>query len=225
MCSMFSRWARLGWKLTLGPLRRLQQQMKREGAQGVDSALVAGMVAQHTSALRNKRLVLAYLYVAPSAGHELPLFESPFLCRGARARRIEQFRWEYGSVLLDTWRSKLSTSEVDYFKVSPRCSALHLPSHCPACPTSTHLKHCSHFVAQGYNDALNTYMRKVGIDLTADTAPPKHLDISVRVLDDVGEIMTAGGEALRLRKHDVVRMRRVDAEQLIRQGKAKQLDS
>jgi len=44
-------------------LCRLQQQMKREGAQGVDSALVAGMVAQHTSALRNKRLVLAYLCV------------------------------------------------------------------------------------------------------------------------------------------------------------------
>lgn len=81
------------------------------------------------------------------------------------------------------------------------------------------------WLSQGYNDALNTYMRKVGLDLTADTAPPKHLDISVRVLDDVGEIITAAGGALRLRKHDVVRMRRVDAEQLIRQGKAKQLDS
>jgi GINS complex subunit 1 len=79
--------------------------------------------------------------------------------------------------------------------------------------------------SQGYNDALNTYMRKVGLDLTADTNPPKHLDVNVRILDGVGEIVTTAGEALRLRKHDVLRMRRVDAEPLIRQGKAKQLDS
>ena len=119
----------------------------------------------------------------------LPSPPSPLLHSNERMRRIERIRWEYGSVLLDAWKQKLSSSEVDYFK--------------------------------GYNEALNKYMRGVGLDLTSDLTPPKHLNVNVRMLEDVGEIMTAAGVPVKLNKDDAVLLRRTDAEQLIRQGKAK----
>ena len=153
----------------------------------MNTSLVAGMVVQHTSALRNKRLLLAYLCVAlcdcvACLAHDHPLH------RNERMRRVERIRWDYGSVLLDTWKNKMSSSEVDYFK--------------------------------GYNEVLNGYMRGVGMDLTADLTPPKHLHVNLRILADVGEIMTVSGRSLQLNKDDVVMLRRADAEALIRQGKA-----
>ena len=69
-----------------------------------------------------------------------------------------------------------------------------------------------------YNKALASYMRSVGTDLTTDNAPPKSLYIEVRVRQDHGEIETADGEVVLLKKGTQHHLPRDLCEQLIMQG-------
>merc|ERR1712083_191073 len=63
-----------------------------------------------------------------------------------------------------------------------------------------------------------SYMRSVGTDLTTDNAPPKSLYIEVRVRQDHGEIETADGEVVLLKKGTQHHLPRDLCEQLIMQG-------
>ena len=54
--------------------------------------------------------------------------------------------------------------------------------------------------------------------------PPKDLFIEVRVLEDIGTIVTESGP-ITLKKNTQTLMRRSEAETLIRQGKLEHIDS
>ena len=69
-----------------------------------------------------------------------------------------------------------------------------------------------------YNKSLAMYMRSVGTDLTTDFAPPKSLYVEVRVLQDHGEIETAEGEVVQLKRGTQHHLPRDLCEQLIMQG-------
>ena len=69
-----------------------------------------------------------------------------------------------------------------------------------------------------YNKLLAGYMRSVGTDLTTDVAPPKSLYIEVRVLQDHGELETAEGEIVQLKKGTQHHLPRDLCEQLVMQG-------
>ncbi|KAF1332387.1 DNA replication complex gins protein psf1, partial [Globisporangium splendens] len=75
---------------------------------------------------------------------------------------------------------------------------------------------------QSYDQLLTDYMADFEIDLSADTEPPKDLYVEVRVLRDCGEIMTENG-LVNLEANSTHFLRRVDVEQLIRQGLLEQI--
>ncbi|XP_002982392.2 DNA replication complex GINS protein PSF1 [Selaginella moellendorffii] len=73
-------------------------KMHEEGldAQTTKNADFYGGLTHHTSILRNKRCLLAYIY--------------------HRAQTVQRLRWQLGAVLPDDIQSKLSYSENNYFK-------------------------------------------------------------------------------------------------------------
>ncbi|OWZ09451.1 DNA replication complex GINS protein PSF1 [Phytophthora megakarya] len=73
-----------------------------------------------------------------------------------------------------------------------------------------------------YDQLLTDYMADFELDLTADIKPPKDLYVEVRVLRDCGEVMTESG-LVNLEAHSQHFLRRVDVEQLIRQGLLEQI--
>lgn len=73
-----------------------------------------------------------------------------------------------------------------------------------------------------YDQLLTDYMADFELDLSADMKPPKDLYIEVRVLRDCGEVMTENG-LVNLEAHSQHFLRRVDVEQLIRQGLLEQI--
>eukprot|EP00126_Sphaerothecum_destruens_P010192 Sdes_comp20685_c0_seq2m16216 len=73
----------------------------------------------------------------------------------------------------------------------------------------------SHF--KKYSANLNSYMKSVKIDLTADLNPPKSLYIEVRCTVDFGEIQTENG-IVNLTKNSQHFLRRSDVESLVKQG-------
>ncbi|GAB9462575.1 DNA replication complex gins protein psf1 [Globisporangium polare] len=75
---------------------------------------------------------------------------------------------------------------------------------------------------QSYDQLLTDYMADFEIDLSADSKPPKDLYVEVRVLRDCGEIMTESG-IVNLEANSTHFLRRVDVEQLIRQGLLEQI--
>lgn len=70
---------------------------------------------------------------------------------------------------------------------------------------------------EGYDNLMNNYMAKEGVQLTADMTPPKDLYVEARVLRDFGEISTDMG-VVKLEKHNQIFLPRRDCELLIRQG-------
>lgn len=58
--------------------------------------------------------------------------------------------------------------------------------------------------------------------ISQDLKPPKDLYVEVRVLRDCGEVMTESG-LVNLEAHSQHFLRRVDVEQLIRQGLLEQI--
>ncbi|TDH70726.1 hypothetical protein CCR75_004228 [Bremia lactucae] len=73
-----------------------------------------------------------------------------------------------------------------------------------------------------YDQLLTDYMANFELDLSSDLKPPKELYIEVRVLRDCGELMTESG-LVNLEVHSQHFLRRVDVEQLIRQGLLEQI--
>ncbi|EGZ24604.1 hypothetical protein PHYSODRAFT_554712 [Phytophthora sojae] len=73
-----------------------------------------------------------------------------------------------------------------------------------------------------YDQMLTDYMADFELDLSADLKPPKDLYVEVRVLRDCGEVMTESG-LVNLEAHSQHFLRRVDVEQLIRQGLLEQI--
>ncbi|RLN06062.1 hypothetical protein BBJ28_00017166 [Nothophytophthora sp. Chile5] len=73
-----------------------------------------------------------------------------------------------------------------------------------------------------YDQLLTDYMADFELDLSADLKPPKDLYVEVRVLRDCGEVMTESG-LVNLDAHSTHFLRRVDVEQLIRQGLLEQI--
>jgi len=105
-----------------------------------------------------------------------------------RLRQVEQLRWKQGTVLPPTVRENLSAAELDYFNT--------------------------------YSNLLADYMNAEGIDVASvDIAqPPKELYIEVRVLEDLGEVMTSNGP-LTLNKNTLHFLPREDVLQYVKEGK------
>ncbi|KAI9219766.1 hypothetical protein BC828DRAFT_348979 [Blastocladiella britannica] len=73
--------------------------------------------------------------------------------------------------------------------------------------------------ADRYSELLTAYAGAVpGIDLTAVPDPPKDLFVCVRVVADIGEIVTENGRPVVLRAGTQHFLRRADVERLITQG-------
>ncbi|EPS73327.1 hypothetical protein M569_01429 [Genlisea aurea] len=70
--------------------------------------------------------------------------------------------------------------------------------------------------------ALQQYMLDVDLQLTVDTIPPKDPYIKVRVLDDIGQVALSD-QIANLSKNAIMFLRRIDAEQYIRQGQMEEL--
>jgi GINS complex subunit 1 len=60
---------------------------------------------------------------------------------------------------------------------------------------------------------------RADMDLTTNTLPPKSLYITVRALEDCGEIVGEDGTAIRLERFSENLVRRHDVELLIKQGR------
>ena len=160
-----------------------------------DISTMTGLTVFHQSLLRDKRLVLAYLYVMVSLSlcvyidHELtPRFTQN---RNWRIERISELRWETGRVVPADINSNMGPSEIEFF--------------------------------QHYDDALGEYMRTVNLDLTSFVEPPKEPYIEVRALQDCGEIVSNDGTSIRLDKNSTNLVRREDVAHLIKQGLLEQL--
>ena len=67
-------------------------------------------------------------------------------------------------------------------------------------------------------DYENSFPEEIGMNLLIDLEPPKDLMIEIRVLEDIGEIVTGSG-VLDLRKNSTFLVRRCDVEGLLRQNK------
>mmetsp|Transcript_61687 Transcript_61687/g.199859 ORF Transcript_61687/g.199859 Transcript_61687/m.199859 type:complete len:212 (+) Transcript_61687:114-749(+) len=111
-----------------------------------------------------------------------------------RLETIEELRWEVGLFVPDDKLQRLHDSEKQY---------LHL-----------------------YNTTLDKYMKhyvpncKEPLDLTADAEAPEEMNLQIRAVDEgMGEIMTQDSGTLRLRRGEMICVKRTDIEQLIRAGK------
>uniref|UniRef100_H3GD70 DNA replication complex GINS protein PSF1 C-terminal domain-containing protein n=1 Tax=Phytophthora ramorum TaxID=164328 RepID=H3GD70_PHYRM len=111
--------------------------------------------------------------------------------------KIKALRWETGTIIPAPLAQNLCQREVQFFNQ--------------------------------YDQLLTDYMADFELDLSAvrtvlldDLKPPKDLYIEVRVLRDCGEVMTESG-LVNLEAHSQHFLRRVDVEQLIRQGLLEQI--
>ena len=69
-----------------------------------------------------------------------------------------------------------------------------------------------------YNALVSQYIAAAELVVTADTQPPRSVWVDVAVLRSIGRIEGADGTPIELRAGNRKRMRRIDAENLIRQG-------
>eukprot|EP00968_Pinguiococcus_pyrenoidosus_P017468 scaffold1741_cov262-Pinguiococcus_pyrenoidosus.AAC.21 len=76
-----------------------------------------------------------------------------------------------------------------------------------------------------YDSLVSTYSDAVGMDLTADITPPTELNLAVRALKDVGEVMTVSGGSINLQMGCQYSLRRADVDQLLRQGIVELIDT
>ncbi|KUF78288.1 DNA replication complex GINS protein PSF1 [Phytophthora nicotianae] len=115
-----------------------------------------------------------------------------------RMEKIKALRWETGTIIPAQLAQNLCQREVQFFNQ--------------------------------YDQLLTDYMAEFELDLSAciarvtsqDMKPPKDLYVEVRVLRDCGEVMTESG-LVNLEAHSQHFLRRVDVEQLIRQGLLEQI--
>ena len=68
------------------------------------------------------------------------------------------------------------------------------------------------------------YGIETGHDLSSCLAPPKELNVTVRVLKDAGEVVLDSGGVINLTKGTTHFVRRGDVEALIREGVVEQID-
>eukprot|EP00045_Choanoeca_perplexa_P021599 m.6795 g.6795 ORF g.6795 m.6795 type:complete len:197 (+) comp8601_c0_seq1:61-651(+) len=75
-----------------------------------------------------------------------------------------------------------------------------------------------------YSKLLGDHMSQYDLDFSLNLLPPKEPYITVRVLDDVGEVVTDEGDTLSLIKGTQHLLKRSDVELLIRQGRVEHVD-
>jgi GINS complex subunit 1 len=75
-----------------------------------------------------------------------------------------------------------------------------------------------------YGDILTGYMKAVGLDLTSDLQPPKHLYVMVRVKQNLGEVALASGSFVKFLPGTTMLLRRSDVEQLVRRGALEEME-
>ena len=63
------------------------------------------------------------------------------------------------------------------------------------------------------------------VDLTTSKKPPTALYITVRALEDCGDVLGADGTSIRLEKHSELLVRREDVEMFIKQGRVVEIAS
>lgn len=83
--------------------------------------------------------------------------------------------------------------------------------------TRSNMSHREEGFLGEYDKLVTEYAANTKVDVTSDLTPPKELNITVRVLQDCGEIMTETG-AVSLELGTTHSIRRRDVERLVRQG-------
>ena len=119
-----------------------------------------------------------------------------------RITRTQQLWWQTNGLLQPNTQQPLNTT-------TPATTTSH---------TNTHLApHELHFFNE-YNRLLLTYIQHTDLPLTQDQQPPRAVWLTVEVLRDGGRIEGADGTPIELKAGNRKRIRRIDAENLVRQG-------
>ena len=137
----------------------------------------------------NKRCALAYL--------------------DERVSRIQQLWWQTNGLLHSHHHTAQPTT------TTAAASSSAAPS---ASANNTHLAPHELQFFNDYNRLLLNYIQQTDIALTQDQLPPRAVWMTVEVLKDGGRIEGADGTPIELKAGNRKRIRRIDAENLVRQG-------
>ena len=136
----------------------------------------------------NKRCALAYL--------------------DERLTRTQQLWWQTNGLLSTQTNSNTSTDQPATTTATTTAAAV----------SNTHLAPHELQFFNDYNRLLLSYIQQTDIPLTQDQLPPRAVWLTVEVLRDGGRIEGADGTPFELKAGNRKRMRRIDAENLVRQG-------
>ncbi|KAG7998004.1 hypothetical protein I3843_01G236500 [Carya illinoinensis] len=84
------------------------------------------------------------------------------------------------------------------------------------------LSHTEEEYFKRHSAALQSYMSRLDLDLTVDMVPPKDPYIQVRVLDDIGVVLS-DDKTTNFARHSMHFLKRTDAEQFISRGLMEEL--
>ena len=120
-----------------------------------------------------------------------------------RVTRIQQLWWQTNG-LLNTQHTSTT--------------AANTATAAAATANNTHLAPHELQFFNDYNRLLLTYIQQTDVPLTQDQLPPRAVWLTVEVLKDGGRIEGADGTPIELKAGNRKRLRRIDAENLVRQG-------
>ncbi|KII68649.1 DNA replication complex GINS protein PSF1 [Thelohanellus kitauei] len=107
-------------------------------------------------------------------------------------------RWEVGSVLGDDLKSRLSKHEVVIYIIW----------------IEYFYKYCQN---------LENYIQNLGLDITKYSCPPKALNVEIRCLEDIGEVVLPDGHSVNLKKDTQHYLPRNFCESFLKQGLFEQI--
>ena len=122
-----------------------------------------------------------------------------------RITRIQQLWWQTNG-LLTTQQTNTPTTTTTTTTTTA------------AANNNTHLAPHELQFFNDYNHLLLSYIQQTDIPLTQDQLPPRAVWLTVEVLRDGGRIEGADGTPIELKAGNRKRIRRIDAENLVRQG-------
>ncbi|KAF3526717.1 hypothetical protein F2Q69_00049853 [Brassica cretica] len=157
-----------------------------------------GALVHHLSLIRNKRCLMAYVYITFCYQRQHNSRDSLTVCKVLvwhnRADIVRDLAWRVGLELLDLppeIQDKLTTLEKEYFK--------------------------------NHSVAIKSYMGKVGIELNVDMVPPKDPYIKIRVVGEIDQGMVISDKTTNFTRHSMHFLKRTDAEPYIARGQMEKL--
>ena len=124
-----------------------------------------------------------------------------------RINRIQQLWWQTNGLLNNTQHNTNQTNTTSTTTTTTTASS----------SNNTHLAPHELQYFNDYNRLILNYIQRTDLPLTADQLPPRAVWLTVEVLRE-GRIEGSDGTPMELKAGNRKRMRRMDAENLVRQG-------